>query len=238
MRDDVPPPALAARPLSDDAPAIAEIPDAALAARLAAGERPALDPLYRRYKGLVYRFALLWTGSTASAADVTQDVFVHLLTRAADFDPALGAMSSWLLGIARNFSRRRGAAGDDRVGELSEESDCANDEPAADDILAGKRGIDRLRHAITLLPPHYRDVLVLVELSERSYAETALICGCEINTVRSRLSRARGLLEARMRMADGGSNARSEPAERGTNKGAAEQGNTVRPVVRGNDDEH
>ena len=44
------------------------------------------------------------------------------------------------------------------------------------------------------MPPHYRDVLVLVELAERSYAEAAAICGCELNTVRSRLSRARALL--------------------------------------------
>jgi len=37
-------------------------------------------------------------------------------------------------------------------------------------------------------------VLVLVDLAERSYAEAAAICGCELNTVRSRLSRARALL--------------------------------------------
>jgi len=44
------------------------------------------------------------------------------------------------------------------------------------------------------LPAHYRDVLVLVELAERSYVDTAAICGCELNTVRSRLHRARALL--------------------------------------------
>ena len=62
--------------------------DAALAARVACGEAAALDPLYRRHKAPVYRFALLWSGAAAVAADVTQDVFVHLLTQAGDFDPA------------------------------------------------------------------------------------------------------------------------------------------------------
>ncbi len=66
----------------------------------------------------------------------------------------------------------------------------------ARDALAARRDLARLRAAIAALPPHYRDVLVLVELAERSYAETAAICGCELNTVRSRLSRARGLLRA------------------------------------------
>ena len=49
--------------------------DASLAARLALGDAAALDPLYRRHKGQVYRFALLWSGSPSTAADVTQDVF-------------------------------------------------------------------------------------------------------------------------------------------------------------------
>ena len=46
----------------------------------------ALTPLYQRHRGPVYRFALLWSGSAAVAADVTQDVFVHLLTHADDYD--------------------------------------------------------------------------------------------------------------------------------------------------------
>jgi len=67
-------------------------------------------------------------------------------------------------------------------------------EPTLDEAIDWQRALDRLRAAIAALPPHYRDVLVLVELAERSYAEAAAICGCELNTVRSRLSRGRALL--------------------------------------------
>jgi len=97
-------------PVPHPTPALSErtaASDAALAARLACGEPGALDPLYRRHKGSVYRFALMWSGSAAVAADVTQDVFVHLLTRATDYDAARGPLAPWLLGIARNFVRRR-----------------------------------------------------------------------------------------------------------------------------------
>jgi len=168
--------------------------DAALAARVACGDPSALSPLYERHRGGVYRFALLWSGSAAIAADVTQDVFVHLLTRAEDYDAARGPLKPWLLGIARNFVHKRAGA-DARY--------VANDddvEPEAPDLASPEAGIDaqrdlaRLRAAIAALPPHYRDVLVLVELGERSYAEAAAICGCELNTVRSRLSRARALI--------------------------------------------
>ena len=171
--------------------------DAALMARLACGEPHALEPLYRRHKGGIYRFALLWSGSPATAADVTQDVFLHLLTRAGDFDPAAGALRPWLLGIARNFVRRRAGVREVPLNEDGDDSvplpECLDE--ATPDVLVGERqDLASLRRAIATLPPHYRDVLVLVELAERSYAEAAAICGCELNTVRSRLSRARALL--------------------------------------------
>jgi len=51
-----------------------------------------------------------------------------------------------------------------------------------------------VRRAIAALAPHYRDVLVLCELAELSYAEAAQVCGIDIGTVRSRLSRARARL--------------------------------------------
>jgi len=131
------------------------------------------------------------------AADVTQDVFVHLLTRAADYDPARGPLQPWLLGITRNFVHRRTGADARYVANEDVEAEPpapALDAPTPESALALQRDVARLRAAIAALPPHYRDVLVLVELADRSYAEAAAICGCELNTVRSRLARARGLL--------------------------------------------
>jgi len=179
--------------------------DAALAARLACGDAGALAPLYRRHRGPLYRFALLWSGQPATAADVTQDVFLHLMTHARDFDPERGALLSWLLGIARNFVRRRSgydAARDD----ADDSADLPAPSAGPDAALIARQDVEALRRAVASLPPHYRDVLVLVELAERSYAEAAAICGCELNTVRSRLSRARALL-ARWLAVDAGTDA-------------------------------
>jgi len=169
--------------------------DAALAARVACGDAAALGPLYERHKGQVFRFALLWSGSAAIAADVTQDVFVHVLTRATDYDPARGPLSPWLLGIARNFVHRR-IGFDARFvsDDAPEPSAPALEVATPEETVASQREIARLHAAIAALPAHYRDVLVLVELAERSYVDTAAICGCELNTVRSRLHRARALL--------------------------------------------
>jgi len=173
--------------------------DAALAARVACGDAAALTPLYQRHRGAVYRFALVWSGSAAVAADVTQDVFVHLLGHANDYDAARGPLLPWILGIARNHVHKR-AGVDARYSPEGDELDLAESPDLPhDEALDGQRELDRLRAAIAALPPHYRDVLVLVELAERSYAEAAAICGCELNTVRSRLFRARALIARTLR---------------------------------------
>ncbi|HYY42080.1 MAG TPA: sigma factor-like helix-turn-helix DNA-binding protein, partial [Pyrinomonadaceae bacterium] len=49
------------------------------------------------------------------------------------------------------------------------------------------------------LPAHYREVIVLCELHELSYAEAAEVMACAVGTVRSRLARARALLCERLR---------------------------------------
>ncbi len=196
------------KPRLTDGSAVA---DAALMARLACGDAQALDPLYRRHKGVVYRFALLWSGSTATAADVTQDVFVHLLQRAETTTRSAAHCPPGCSGIARNFVRRRTGTGHEVALDADDDAlpPAAIEHVTPDIALVQQQDLERLRRAIAALPPHYRDVLVLVELAERSYAEVAAICGCELNTVRSRLFRARGLLARWLALDAGASDAMS-----------------------------
>jgi RNA polymerase sigma-70 factor (ECF subfamily) len=169
----------------------------ALLGRLKSGDEAAFDTLYRRHKDAVYRFALLYCGAGA-AADVTQDSFMHLITHPGQYDPARGTVAAWLCGIARNLARRhlglREVATDpaDLDDTLPHEAHIDTETPL--DRVLRNESADEVRRAIAALAPHYRDVLVLCELSELSYAEAAQVCGIEIGTVRSRLSRARGQL--------------------------------------------
>lgn len=73
-----------------------------LLARLAVGETEALEPLYRRESGPVYRYALALGGNPAWAADATHDAFLALVQRPQAFDPRLGSLGAWLAGIARH----------------------------------------------------------------------------------------------------------------------------------------
>jgi RNA polymerase sigma-70 factor, ECF subfamily len=55
-----------------------------------------------------------------------------------------------------------------------------------------------VRRALDLLPPLYRDAVILFELHDLSYLEIAAICQVDIGTVRSRLSRGRAALAKRL----------------------------------------
>lgn len=171
-------------------------PELALLSRLRRGDEAAFAELYRRHKDAVYRFALLWTGSAATAADVTQEAFLAFIQKPEGYDPARGTIAAWLCGVARNLARKEAGLRED----ATDPADLAADHALADAqvehatpegrLLADERA-DQVRAALSAVAPHYRDVLVLCELCDHSYAEAAQVCGIDIGTVRSRLSRAR-----------------------------------------------
>ena len=174
-------------------------PEGALVERMRRGEEAAFVQLYRRHSDRVYRLALLYGGSAALAADVTQDAFVHFISHPDQYDPARGALGAWLCGVARNLARKARGERED----ATDPADLADDANLPEAHVEGRTPLDtvlraeaaeHVRRAIAALAPRYRDVLVLCELSELSYAEAAQICGIDIGTVRSRLSRARARL--------------------------------------------
>jgi RNA polymerase sigma-70 factor (ECF subfamily) len=174
-------------------------PELTLFARMRQGDEDAFVELYRRHKDAVYRFALLRTGSAAQAADVTQETFLHLMTRPEQYDPGRGCVAAWLCGVARNLARRESRAREDATDpeELAEGSLAAaglvDADGPAEKLLASETA-EQVRRALAAVAPHYRDVLILCELSDLSYAEAAQVCGIDIGTVRSRLSRGRAQL--------------------------------------------
>jgi RNA polymerase sigma-70 factor (ECF subfamily) len=66
------------------------------------------------------------------------------------------------------------------------------------DSLSREETIKAVRAAIASLPAPYREVVVLCELQETSYADAAMIVHCPVGTVRSRLHRARALLMTKL----------------------------------------
>jgi len=182
--------------------------DAELLRLMLAGDEQAFTALYRRHKGHVYRFALLMSGQASIAEEVTQEVFLALLRKGNLYDPARGSLTAYLCGAARNqvlllMQQERPYV------QLVEESDEGEAVPLAqlisgDDPLGDctRNEANRLlRQAILALPARYREVIVLCDFQEMSYAEAALALDCPVGTVNSRLHRGHALLLKKLRAA-------------------------------------
>jgi RNA polymerase sigma-70 factor, ECF subfamily len=182
--------------------------DAELLRLMLAGDEQAFTALYRRHKGLIYRFALLMSGQASIAEEVTQEVFLALLRKGRRYDPSRGSLTAYLCGAARNqvlllMEQERPYV------QLVEESDEGDAVPltqliAGDDPLGdcARNEANRLvRQAVLALPARYREVIVLCDFQELSYAEAALALDCPVGTVNSRLHRGHALLLKKLRAA-------------------------------------
>jgi RNA polymerase sigma-70 factor (ECF subfamily) len=178
------------------------VPDDELLGRIATGDGSAFTALFRRRQADVYRVALLMTGLPAAAEDVTQEVFLVVMRDAARYDAGRSTVTAWLCGIARNHARRRPER-EGRIVPLYEDREAempgvvVHPDPIGD--LAATEQLHALRQAVLSLPLRYREVVVLCDLEEMSYADAAAALDCAVGTVRSRLHRARALLAAKMR---------------------------------------
>jgi len=170
------------------------------------GDESAFITLYRRRQGGIYRFALRMSGSETVAEDVTQEVFMTLMRGDGNYDPSRGSFPAYLFGVARNQVLRR--LEKDRflspIYEGAEDQDSSTleslitlDDPLT--RLTRKEMIASVRQAVLALPAHYREVVVLCDLQEMSYADASAALGCAVGTVRSRLHRARALLVEKLR---------------------------------------
>jgi RNA polymerase sigma-70 factor (ECF subfamily) len=197
-----------------------KLSDSELLRLMLAGDEEAFALLYRRRQGGIYRFAAQMSGSDSIADDVTQEVFLFLMREGHTFDPSKGTLAAFLLGVARIYVRRRlrveqrleplGPDLNDEDGPFLLQSDMC---PLED--LTRAETIESVRKAILSLPEKQREVIVLFELQNVSYAETAEILGCSVGTVRSRLHRARALLLTMLRPAP-----EVEPSDSATVKSA------------------
>ncbi|HKX48771.1 MAG TPA: sigma-70 family RNA polymerase sigma factor, partial [Gaiellaceae bacterium] len=145
----------------------------------------ALDDLYRRHVGDVYRYTYAVLGNHADAEDVTQTTFVNAL-RALERGETPRNASHWLLAISHNLVRQRWrqAAARPAVVELVHD---VPDEPEDDEDVE----LDELVRALQRIPPSQREALVMRELEGRPYSEIAELLGITTSALETLLFRAR-----------------------------------------------
>src|SRR5881409_373807 len=162
------------------------------------GDPRAFEDLVRAYQHRVFGVALRMLSSGAEAEEVAQEVFLRVHRAIADFRGE-AKLSTWLYTIASRLCLNRLAAGERRLGRQGEETllRLPHRGSGPDATLEQSELEAALHRAIAELPDERRIVVVLRDLEGLAYEEIALVLGLELNTVRSRLHRARNDLKAK-----------------------------------------
>lgn len=187
----------------------AATPVTQLLAGLVRGDEAALAEIYRREAAAVYRYALGLCGNPGWAADATQEAFIVLATRPHGYDGARGSLGAYLAGVARHAlaATWRAVKAEDPLQDEGEPDDAAAGglaaAPSPEDLMVRAQSGAQVWAALRRLPAPFREALLLVDLQERPYAEAARIAGIELNTLRTRVHRARLKLAAMLNASAG-----------------------------------
>jgi RNA polymerase sigma-70 factor (ECF subfamily) len=182
--------------------------EAVLVRRCADRDESACAELVADHQRMVFQLALHLLSDHEDARDLTQDVFLQVFRTIHRFR-GQSALRTWIYRIAVNQARNRQRwwrrrHRSDQVSldqHIEQHGDTvASDSRGEPDRVLGRRELaSRLWKALVALPFDQRTAIVLREIDGLSYDEIAFSLGIAIGTVKSRLTRAREALRARLR---------------------------------------
>ncbi len=151
----------------------------------------------------VYRVARRMVRTREEAEDLVQDTYARAFRSWQSYTPGTN-LRAWLLRILTNLNLDRGRRIQRRPDETPlDEGDyylanrlaaAAGEQLLEQDHVVERLSQDSIVNALSSLPHDFRDVVVLVDIGEFSYADAAQILDVPIGTVMSRLHRGRKLL--------------------------------------------
>src|SRR5271167_1716594 len=179
--------------------------DAELIARILAGERELFHELVRPYEKSVYFAAFSVLQNTQDAEDAAQETVLKALKNLRNFR-AQSKFSTWLISIAINEARSRLRHARVLKFESVDESPPDEDDGFTPSVISDWREVplqalerkelrELLQKAIASLPEIYREVLLLRDVEEFSIAETAATLAVSEGVVKTRLLRARLMMQ-------------------------------------------
>ena len=155
----------------------------------------------------VYRVARRLVGSREEAEDLVQETYARAFRSWRSFTPGTN-MRAWLLRILTNLNVDRGRRiqrspqtqpleeGDYYL--ANKVASAAGEEALEQEQVVERMSQDSIVHALAEIQPQFRDVVVLVDIGDFTYADAAQILDVPIGTVMSRLHRGRRALKQKL----------------------------------------
>ena len=169
------------------------------------------DALVIKYEKKIFNVILRFISDYEEATDLTQETFINAFRHYEGFRGD-AKVFTWLYQIARNLCinrvRQRERQRSLRIESLDQPRDSDDDEgltrevadwsQSPEKVLEDKELRQRLMAAIDSLPPDYKEVVILREFQNLSYNEIVEATGLTLENVKTRLSRARGMLRRKL----------------------------------------
>ena len=165
--------------------------------RVLAGDVDAFEEIVLRWQTPVFNLAYRFSRDRGLAEEMAQEAFLKVFRNLGRWRRDAG-FSTWMFSVALNHYRtamRRHRPVHVELAELdgvpgSADLDGRLDKDANDSVV---------RKAVSLLPPKYRDAILVYYFKQQDVDETAGTLGVKPGTVKARLHRARKLLETKLR---------------------------------------
>ena len=164
-------------------------------ARVAGGDRAALQSVYRNTSAKLFGVCLRILNDRSEAEDVLQEVYLTVWRKAATFDPARASPITWLVAIARNRSidRLRSVAGRGRMEPIESAEDVRDPAPPALELVQAAQQSTRLATCLGELEERQSIAIRTAFIEGNTYEELAERMRVPLGTMKSWIRR--GLLK-------------------------------------------
>ena len=163
--------------------------DARLMARVAASEQGAVEELYDRFGGLVFRIARQLLPSNAEAEDAVQEVFLRLWKTADRFNPERAKLVTWVILLSRRHVIDRLRRRNSRPKTVVPPEDMLAARPEGDPAVERQEEGQQLRAVVATLPQLQRTVIERAYFQGFTLREVSVQLDLPLGTVKSALSR-------------------------------------------------
>lgn len=161
-------------------------------------DRAAFAQLFDAFAPRVKSFMMRKGAAPELAEDLVQETMIAVWTKAGLYDPARGAVSTWIFTIARNqwIDRHRR----DGVMPLTvlDDYDPPSGEAGSDDLVGGKQEAELVAQALDEIPPEQKEALMLSFVEDMAHGEIARRLNLPLGTVKSRVRLAYGRLRKKL----------------------------------------
>ena len=171
-------------------------PDAQLVRLCIRGDGPSWEELVRRHTRRVYNLCYRFTGNSAAAEDLSQEVFIRVYRTLPTYESAQGAFTTWLTSVTRNllvdhYRRSRRDRLTDSINALPQFEERPSPVRLPDSLAQATELSAQVQRGLAKLSPELREAVILRDLQGLEYEEIRAVLKVPEGTVKSRINRGR-----------------------------------------------